>query len=84
MTSGVVDDERSGERTKKRAGSFEGSRPAFDSEVEVKVWARLARLARLARRLVQERQPVLVRRLARVELPVWVRGRLVLAPARLL
>jgi hypothetical protein len=67
MTSGVVDDERSGERTKMRARSFGGYRPSFDSEAEVKVWARQAR------RLEPVRQLALARRLARVELPVWER-----------
>ena len=52
------DEERSDEKTKKQAGSNERSRPAFDSEVTVMVWARLARW------LVRVRQPVLVRRLA--------------------
>jgi hypothetical protein len=56
----------SGERTKKRAGSLERSRPTFDTEVEVKVWARqLVQVRRLAlareRRLAQEVLLALVR-----------------------
>ena len=73
------DEERSDEKTKKKAGSNERSRPAFDSEVTVMVWARLARwLVRvrqpvLVRRLAQARRPELVQWLVRVELPAWVR-----------
>ena len=66
MTSGVVDDERSGGRTKRRPGAFAGSRPSFDSEASVRVWvrwaaARLAVWVRLRLELARERLLALVR-----------------------
>ena len=59
----------SGERTKKRAGRFERSRPTFDTEVAVKVWARqqvqVRRLALARERLLEQEEL-----LALVRLPV--------------